>query len=411
MTTGDGVRESGTRLLHVTTVPMSLTFLRGQVGFMKERGLEVHALSSPGDGLWEFGAREGVPVYAVEMPRRITPLGDLAALWKIYRRVRRVRPAIVHSHTAKGGLLGTLGAWLARVPVRVYHMRGLPLETASGPKRTLLWWTDRIACALAHRVICVSHSLRAIVVEEGLCPPHKIDVLLGGSGNGVDAARRFDPRLAPEGARHDTRARFAIPADALVIGFVGRIVRDKGVSELVEAWRALRDEFPGAHLLVVGPYEPQDPIAEHERDLLEKDPRVHLAGMDWNTVPLFSSMDLLVLPTYREGFPNVLLEAAAMELPVVATRVAGCVDAVEEGRTGMLVPPRDGVALAAAIREYLSSAALRRDHGTAGRERVLRLFSPEGIWRELHAEYVRLLRERGLNGSAPPTAASPRGSQ
>ncbi|HEX5724472.1 MAG TPA: glycosyltransferase family 4 protein, partial [Longimicrobiaceae bacterium] len=369
------------RLVHVTTVPMSLVFLRGQVGYMRALGYRVWAVSSPGPALERFGADEGVEVVPVAMERRITPLRDLAAVRRLAARLARIRPDVVHAHTPKGGLLGMLAAALLRVPVRVYHLRGLAYKGAAGVRRALLRAADRTACALAHRVICVSHSAREAAVRDGVCPPGKVTVLLGGSGNGVDAAGRFDPARLPTGAGARTRARFGIPPDAAVVGFVGRLVGDKGIVELVRAWASLREEFPGARLLLVGPWEARDPVAPEVRAALEGDPRVHLAGEDWDTPPLFAAMDLLALPTYREGFPNVLLEAAAMELPVVATRVPGCVDAVRDGETGTLVPARDAEALAGALARYLRDPALRAAHGRAGRARVLREFRREDLWR------------------------------
>src|SRR5688572_17267886 len=170
------------RLVHVTTVPVSLNFMRGQVAFMTRRGFAVSAISSPGDELDQFAARERVPVHSVRMPRRVTPLRDVRAVWDMYRTLRRMRPHIVHAHTPKGGLLGTLGAWLARTPVRIYHIRGLPFMTASGPRRTLLRWTERMSCALADRVLCVSHSVREVAIRERVCAAGKITVLCGGSG-------------------------------------------------------------------------------------------------------------------------------------------------------------------------------------------------------------------------------------
>ncbi len=389
------------RIVHITTVPISLGFFTGQIGYMKARGFEIQAISSPGADLKKFAEREQVAIDAVEMPRRITPLRDLIAIFRLWRTLRRIRPAIVHAHTPKGGLLGSIAAWLARVPVRIYHMRGLPLIAAWGHKRLLLRWSEKVACLLAHRVFCVSHSVREVAVAEALCPSEKIKVLLRGSGNGVDATHRFNPANVGQNARKDTRSSHGIPADAQVVGFVGRIVRDKGMAELAGAWRTLREEFPILHLLVVGPFEPQDPVPPEVEALLRGDTRIHLTGMVDDTQPLYAAMDIVALPTYREGFPNIPLEAAAMALPVVATRIPGCVDAVEDGVTGTLVPPRDATALADAIRTYLNHPELRRQHGQAGRQRVLRDFRPEAIWEALYQEYVRLLREKGLP-SLPP---------
>jgi glycosyltransferase involved in cell wall biosynthesis len=277
-------------------------------------------------------------------------------------------------------------------------MRGLPLMGATGARRRLLWSTEWVACRLAHRVLCVSHSVRAEAVAAGICPPDKIRVLLGGSGNGVDAAGRFDPDAQGERARAATRSRFGIPADATVIGFVGRLVRDKGLVELAAAWRELRGAYPRLHLLLVGPWEPQDPVPAEVERLLRDDPRVHLAGMDWDTPPLYAAMDVVALPTFREGFPNVPLEAAAMRLPVVATRIPGCIDAIADGETGLLVPPRDAAALAAALRRYLDEPELRTLHGVAGRDRVLHEFRQEAIWEALLGEYRELLDRRAAGG-------------
>lgn len=381
------------------TAPVSLVFLAGQVSFMRAAGYSVHAITSPGPELASFGAREGVRVEAVEMPRRITPLQDLVALRRLWKALRRIRPDIVHAHTPKGGLLGMLAAWLARVPVRVYHLRGLPFVTAAGPRRRLLRATERVSCALAHRVLAVSHSIRTIAVDEGICREDKIKVLLGGSGNGVDATGRFVP--AAPAVRAEARAELAIPPDAAVVGFVGRLVRDKGVVELAEAWLRLREGAPGLHLLLVGPAEREDAVPVEVLAALRADPRVHLTGHARDTPRLYAAMDVVALPTYREGFPNVALEAAAMGLPIVATSVPGCTDAVRDGVTGTLVPARDAGALAGALRRYLEDPALRDRHGQAGRQRVLAEFRREAIWEGIAAEYQGLL-VRSARGSERP---------
>ncbi|HEX8272052.1 MAG TPA: glycosyltransferase family 4 protein [Longimicrobiaceae bacterium] len=393
------------RVLHVTTVPMSLRFLRGQVGYMRARGYEVHALTSPGEELDAFGAREGIPVHTVEMRREITPLHDLGALRRIVAAIRRVRPDVVHAHTPKGGLLGMLAAAAAGVPVRVYHMRGLPMMTAGGKRRALLRATERLSCSLAHQVICVSHSLREVAVAGGLCPPEKIRVLAGGSGNGVDSAGTYSPERWSAEERRGLRARWGIPEGATVLGFVGRIVRDKGVAELAEAWRSLREAHPELHLLMVGPAEPQDPLPAAVLDALRADPRVHLAGMQPSAAPFYAIMDLLALPTYREGFPNALLEAGAMELPVVATRIPGCVDAVVEGVTGRLVEARDAAALEEALRGYVADPALRAAHGRAARRHVVESFGQEVIWEALDGVYRELLARRAGRRPAPAAEA------
>jgi len=328
-------------IVQIATVGCSLrNFLKGYASFLRHEGFEVHGISSPDGDLAQFAAEEGAAVHGIEMRRSIAPLRDVLALAQMVRTLRQIRPVLVHSHTPKGGLLGMLGALLARVPVRVYTIHGLRMATATGFKRRLLKWAETISCWCAHQVLSVSHSIRDEVLREGLCPPGKIRVLGQGSIGGIDAGNDFDPKRFA-GQRHVVRRQHEIPDDAMAIGFVGRVVRDKGMVELAAAWRTLREQFPSLHLILVGPFEPQDPVPADVEDLFQADPRIHCVGNVQRTAPYYAAMEVCVLPSYREGLPNVLLEAAAMEVPVVATEIPGCVDAVQKDVTGLLVPPRD----------------------------------------------------------------------
>jgi glycosyltransferase involved in cell wall biosynthesis len=209
----------------------------------------------------------------------------------------------------------------------------------------------------------------------------------------------------PAHIRRDTRARLGIPQDALVIGFVGRIVREKGAVELATAWKALRDGEPRLHLLLVGRVDTEDAIPGNVLAELRADPRVHFTGVDPNTPPLYAAMDVVALPTYREGFPNVALEAAAMALPIVATAIPGCVDAVVDGVTGILVPARDSPALVRALHAYVGDPQLRALRGAAARSRALSEFRSEAIWEALEAEY-HTLHARTCTGAVPDAAES-----
>ena len=392
------------KLVHIVTVPESFAFLRGQTRYMAQRGFEITGISSAGPYQTMFRNAEPVCLITIEMTRRITPIRDLVAVARLVRALRAIRPHIVHAHTPKGGLLGMLASVIARVPVRVYHMRGLPLTTATGPRRAILALTERMACGFASRVLCVSHSVRAEAITERLAAPGKIVTLHRGSGNGVDAATAFNPDL-PGGdkcrRREAFRTRLQIPEDAGVVVFLGRVVRDKGLVELAEAWESLSERHADAHLVVVGPFEPQDRLPAPTVEILRGHPRIHLIDRTADVRSVYSAADLVVLPTFREGLPNVLLEAAAMRLPVVATRVSGCIDAVVDGTTGTLVPPRNPAALAAAIERYLLDATLRVRHGDAGRSHVLASFQQEAIWSATHEEYRALLNQVGLSLLCP----------
>ena len=381
-------------LFHVTTVPETFGFLRGQIAFIKERGFEIHAIASPGVLLDETGVRENIQVHPVVMHRKISPLADLRALYNLFRLFRYYKPTIVHAHTPKGGLLGVLAARIALVPVVIYGMRGLPFVTAFGFKKTILCLSEIVACRLSNLVLAVSFGIRQCAISHRFCQEKKLIVLGQGSSNGVDAESRYNPGKLPAGTREKIRRDLQIPSDSIILGYVGRIVRDKGLVELEEAWQDLRQRFPKLYLLLSGPVEPQDPVPSQVLARLQEDPRVRFTGWVNYMPPIYASMDILILPTYREGFPNTPLEAAAMKLPVVTTQVDGCVEAVLNGVTGLLVPPRDSRALAEVLERLLLNPDLRRTMGQAGRRRVLKEFKPERLWELLYKQYLDLLNRR-----------------
>ena len=386
-------RDTPRRLVHVTTVPITLRFLRHQITALQESGWDVHCISSPGPLLESFGEQQGVPVYGVPMARSITPFKDLAALMRLWLTIHRLKPDVVHSHTPKGGLLGTLAAFLSRVPNRMYHLRGLPMITASGFKRRLLQASERTTCALAHQVIGVGPSIRRAALAEGLCSSEKIKVLARGSGQGVDLSGRFNAENAKRsGAR--LRRELEIPSDALVIGFVGRLVGDKGIGELARAWQSLRAQFENAYLLLVGPEENRDAVPESVLGPLRSDERVRLTGYVDSMNGYYAAMDIVAFPSYREGFPNVPLEAAAMGLPIVVSNIPGCLEAVIADETALVVPARDADALREALARYLTHGPLRSRHGEAGRRFVAENFSEDMITEAILREYELLINRR-----------------
>ena len=387
------------KLVHVTTIPLTVSFfMKGQVSFMKEKGFDVRVVSAPEPELEDIAKCEGIVVYGVPMERGMAPLTDLMSLYRLWRLFRRIRPTIVHSSTPKAGPLGMLAAFLARVPVRFYTLRGAMIDLRQGWARTILKIMEWIGCHCAHQVLAVSRSVADLVVREGLCPPGKVRVLAKGSSNGVDAENLFNPNGRDLHDRHRLRKTYGIPEHSVVIGFVGRLVQGKGIGELAAAWQTLRARYDNAVLLVIGPPEPVAPVPGDVLALLQEDPRVVMKDfVPKSDMPEhYAMMDLVAFPSRTEGLPNVPLEAAAMELPVVATRVTGCVDVITEGITGMLVPVGDPQALAEAVAQYIENARLRLTHGKAGRHMVLRDFRPEAIWEALYREYDAYLDRRGL---------------
>ncbi|MFV1965105.1 MAG: glycosyltransferase family 4 protein [Pirellulaceae bacterium] len=381
------------RLCYVVTHSMSTCFLRGQLAAMRASGFDVTLLTSPGKELDGLRRREQVAIHTIPMEREMHPWRDIRSLLQLYVTIRRIRPHIVNAGTPKAGLLGMLAAWMGGVPVRIYTLHGLRLETTTGLKRALLAFAERVTSRCATRVICVSRSLRESYVRHRLASWRKLCVLGSGTCNGLDVSP-FTGRSAriAESRRAQLRRQFGIPADAPVLGAVGRLTRDKGIADLLVALDLVRQRFPDVHLLLLGDYEPSDPLPDAYLQRMGEDPHVHWCGFVGDVSPYYDAMDLLVHASHREGFPYVPIEGAAAGLPVVGYRVTGVVDAVADGVTGRLVAPRDVQHLSEAICRYVGDPQLRRRHGAAGRARVVGEFSQETVWENLRQEYARLLR-------------------
>ncbi len=382
---------------YVITDASSTRLLRGQLTYLIQRGFEVALISGPGPALESFRAAEHIACYTVPITRAMAPLSDLRALYCLVKTLRRIRPQVVNASTPKAGLLGMLAAWFCRVPVRLYGLRGLRLETVSGLGRHVLVGMEKIASACAHEVVCVSHSLRRAYVEQGLAPLGKTAVLGQGSSNGV-AAHEFLMRGSPEAeqVRRDIRTRLGIPDSVPVIGAVGRVNADKGCRELLAAFRQLSTQYPDAHLLVLGDIEATGGAAHQLKRGLEQCRNVHITGFQSDPAAYYCAMDVLAHPSLREGFPNAILEASAACLPAVGFRVTGVVDAIVDGETGVVVEVGDERGLVEALASYLASPQLAELHGNAARARVVRSFSREAVWGALEQQYRQHLAKRGL---------------
>lgn len=382
------------RVVYIATDPLTaFRLMDGQLAFMQAQGFDVSVITAPGPRLDAAAAREGVTAFGVPMKRDPSPLKDLASLVRLVATLRRLRPDIVNAGTPKAGLLGVMASRLAGVPVVVYLLRGLRFEGAVGVKRLILAATEHIAGGFSHRVFVNSESLRQRFVALGCAPSSKTWVPGEGSSNGVEV-ERFAATPERSAWAASERSLLGIEPDAVVIGFVGRFVRDKGLVELMEAFREALRAVPTLRLLLVGDHDATDPLPDDVVRFIASDRRVVATGFVEEPARYYWLMDILAFPSYREGFPNAPLEAAAAGLPVVAFRATGTVDAVVDGKTGRLVAAKDASGLARALLAYARDPALRRAHGAAGAARVTKAFRREVVWQALAAEYRRLLRER-----------------
>lgn len=365
----------------VTTVPVTAwTVMRGKLRYLNENGFEVLLVSSPGEELERTAEREGVRAVGIPMSREIRPWRDAVSLVRLFRLMRLERPRIVLTGTPKAGLLASLAASLSGVPVRIYMLLGLRLETATGGKRILLWATEWIAIHAVHHVVVASPSLLVRARDLKLLRGHRGVVLGRGSSNGVDIERfAATPDTAVSAAA--ARRKLKIPQDAFIFGFVGRLTVDKGVGELATAFHHLARQRPDVWLLVVGDEDPEG-LPVHVRRKFESAPHLRFTGWLRDPTITYHIMDALVLPTYREGFPNVPLEAAAAGKPVITTTATGAVDSVVHESTGLLVRPRDTGDLTRAMTRLVDNRQEAREMGARGLEQVRQNFSNEVVWAE-----------------------------
>ena len=348
--------------------------------------IRVTVISSPGPDLERFGIDEGVETVGLPMERGLSPLRDIVSLYRLWSEFQRLRPELVECGTPKAGLLGGIAARLAGVPASLYTLHGLRLETLRGWRRGLSRLAERLTVRLADETICVSPSLLRQARTLGVIPAHRGLVAGPGSAAGIDAARFA--AIARQSPRSQT------------VGFVGRLTRDKGIVELVKAFDIVKRQRPDARLLLVGDFEAGDPVPPQIREKILQDPAIRVTGFVADATPHYADIDVVALPSYREGFPLVALEAAAAARPIVAANCTGMCDAVVDTRTGLIVPIADAPALADGILQLLESPETATKMGQAARGRVLRQFQPDLIWVDKFELYGRLIESNPIGRPA-----------
>ena len=382
------------KLLRITTVPISLhLLLAGQFRYMREQGVEVITMSAPGKEVDEV-VKEGVRHIAIPFTRKITPWQDLKCLLQVIRVIRRERPDIVHTHTPKAGLLGMIAARLCKIPVRMHTVAGLPLMEASGGKRLVLEFTEAITYACATHVFPNSSGLKRFIEHHfGIGAP-KLKVIGKGSSNGIDTTF-FTPTDSIRAEAQSIRTKYHNTNRDVTFCFIGRVVRDKGIVELAAAFKELRDNHRSSEanaarrvLMVVGPFEDDlDPVPADTKRFLEEDPDVVLAGFQRDVRPWLMSSDVFVFPSYREGFPNVVMQASLLEVPSIVSDINGCNEIITAQENGLIVPPKNATALRKAMHELANDPGLRRRFGTQARAFVVEHFDRQLIWQSLLQEY------------------------
>lgn len=343
------------KIARITTVPISLRkLLPGQLQFMNQY-FDMNAISSSDSHLSIFEKEEGVRVFKVNMIRKPSILKDLVALFNLYATLNRIKPHIVHTHTPKAGLLGMLSSYLIGVKIRIHTVAGIPWINMTGVKRYFYFCIEWFTYKLSTNVLSNSLNQLEFIVSNGLIKREKIDIIGNGSSNGIDLTYyQLNDSINKKG---DTiRNKFNIKNEKVII-FVGRIVKDKGIEVLVNAFELLDQYFGNVKLILVGPYENDlDPISDSVYNKIQTNDKIISVGYVEDVRPYYAISDILAFPSFREGFPNVLLQAGAMGLPIVASNINGCNEIIEENVNGVLFTAGDHLALYNSIKKVFEDS-------------------------------------------------------
>lgn len=386
--------SNAVKAAHIATIDMSLRFLLlNQLRSLVRAGYDVTGISAPGEHTAAV-EEAGIHYIPVPMTRRVTPLADLAALIQLYRVLRRERFTIVHTHTPKPALLGQLAARAAGVPVIVNTLHGLTFrDDTPRHKRALLVLLEKACAKMSDFILSQNPDDIETFVKEGIAPREKLRFL----GNGIDV-RRFDAARVPAEKLAQLRAEFGLQPGDKVVGFIGRLVVEKGILELISAMEEVARDVPGARLLVVGPSGGEKADAMSKDDLRFDPVRkiTVFTGLRHDMPEMLSLMDVFVLPSHREGFPRSPMEAAAMGKPAIVTDITGCRETVRDGVNGYLFPKGDAGALAGRIKDVLLHPERARAFGEAGRRLAEERFDERVVFKIVADTYRELLEKKGL---------------
>jgi len=390
------MKKHNIKLVRTTTVPISIKyFLIEQVNFLKNNGVDVYLASSKGEDISFIEEKTNTTVYIIPFLRQISFLNDLKTLWKTYLYLKKIKPDIVHSITPKAGLISMMAAYFARVPIRMHTYTGLIFPSKKGLFQKLLILMDKLLCVFATNIYPEGQGVKNDLIKYRITKK-PLKVLANGNINGINT-QYFSTSYFTEAERKELKSRLNISPDDFVFIFIGRLVGDKGINELVEAFKNLQKKQPNIKLLLVGNEEPElDPLKKETQKEIQKNKNIITTGWVEDVRPYFAIADALVFPSYREGFPNVVLQAGAMELPGIVTDINGCNEIITHQYNGLIIPPKDTIALQKAMEKILTDKGLYIQMKKNARPIIVDKYRQEMVWEALLEEYRRLLKEKGL---------------
>ncbi|MDA9294652.1 glycosyltransferase family 4 protein [Flavobacteriaceae bacterium] len=382
------------KLIRITTVPISLEkLLENQARFFKKY-YSVTLVSAQKEQLEALAKEQGVAYFPLEMTRKITPLHDLRCLLQLVRFLRKEKPHIVHSHTPKAGIIGMLAAYIARVPVRMHTVAGLPLMEAKGIKKRILFAVERLTYRCATHVYPNSKGLMDFIQKKHLAEKTPLQIIGKGSSNGIDTGH-FNADSISDQELIKCQKKWTFAQDDFVFLFIGRLVGDKGINELVAAFEKLSSKLPKAKLLLVGPQEPTlDPLAKSTINAIDQNPRIISTGYQQDVRPFLKMAQVFVFPSYREGFPNVVLQAGAMGVACIVSDINGCNEIIENEVNGLVVPPKQILPLVEKMQALYEDAEKHTIFIERTQSLITANFERAQYWKLLLAEYQ--LREKDV---------------
>ncbi len=378
-------------------MPISFkVLLKGQLRFMTSNGFDVKGVSSDGEELKEVRENEGIVMEAINMSRKITPFQDLKSLWEMWNFLRKEKPQIVHTHTPKAGIIGMLAARLAGVPHRLHTVAGLPLMEATGIKRKILNFVEKLTYSSATRVYPNSKGLYDFILQNNFTQSNKLKIIANGSSNGINTTF-FSPAQVSEIEKVALREKLNIQPDDFVFVFVGRIVSDKGINELIKAFSQLQtaenNEQIGIKLLLVGGLESDlDPLNPETLAEINQNKDIISVGFQQDVRPFFAISDALAFPSYREGFPNVVMQAGAMGLPSIVSDINGCNEIIVEGENGLIIPSKNVEKLKEKMLTLTRDKNLYIKLKENSRRMIENRYEQSVVWKALLEEYEGLLQ-------------------
>lgn len=376
------------KVIRTSTIPISLNkLLKGQLKFLSKE-FEVIGLSSSGTDLDEVKDREGVKTIAVEMQRGMSPFKDIVSLVKLYLVFKKEKPQIVHSITPKAGLLCMLAAKFAGVPIRMHMFTGLLFPTMKGFSQKFFIKMDQLLCWAATNIYPEGNGVKQDLINYNITSK-PLKVLANGNVNGIDLDF-FSPKQISEDQKYQLRNELNFDPQDFVFVFVGRLVGDKGINELVDAFKSFDNS--NVKLLLVGPLElKQDPIKEATIKEITNNKNIISVGSKSDVRPYLAISDVLVFPSYREGFPNVVLQAGAMELPCIVTNISGCNEIIEEGKNGIIIPPKNKLAIANAMNFVIDNKDKKEFFMKNARSMIESRYNQKLVWNAILKEYNSLI--------------------